>query len=416
MLIYYKHDERVYPSLPLITVMKYLNLPPDSIKYGNEDTIELRTASDTLFIPVDGRNQTLINFISEADFHGRIISMKNFLESSESTLNGFLDKIVLIGDSKAPNEISPGPRGEPYPNLFIYASLISQILNNQGIKHGIFESLILSLIGIALGLIWLFFFQNRSKRIKVGYIYLIAFLGFFIFSFISLNFRTKTYLILPYVVFCMAYVITHKYYSRKISKAQESEVFISYSHRDSDFARKLKSALEAQGITIDIDIETLKFGENIKEFINKSMRHTEFTISIVSKNSLKSPWVIKESLETLLHEKVEGERKFIPIYIDKSFSDINFQGKIIDFIDTRLQKVKQETKKAFENNAPTEFYDSERKKLMDLRNNIGKILHRLNESLSADFSTRAKFDENLAKLVDLIKNRRKNSNRSQAND
>ena len=398
MLIYYKND--VYPSLPFLSVIKFMNVPTDTVKHLIDDKIELMGKPEIIRIPLDGRCQTLINFISESAFDVQTVSLKYFLESDNIDANDYKDKIVLIGDSKTREEQSPGPGGKPYPNLFIYASLISQILNNKCIKDGIMENFLSSFILILLGLIWIFYFEKRFKRIKPRYVFIFAFIAFLLFSIITLACGTKTYIILPYIVFCASYSLSRKYYHLIPPLLQ---VFISYSHRDQDFVLKLKTALEASRVKIKIDTDAMQFGDDINEFINLSIPEADFTISVVSINSLKSPWVITEALETLMYEHVKGVKKFIPIYIDKSFLEDKIQREIIEIIDEKLDFLKDEIIKLLNLGVPTVLLENKRRMLLKFRNNIGEVLNKLNESLVADFSTEEKFNSNLPKLVQQIK-------------
>lgn len=78
----------------------------------------------------------------------------------------------------------------------------------------------------------------------------------------------------------------------KQSLSLKPKVFISYSHKDSDFVLKLKDKLEDKQVEILIDIEKLKYGDNIKDFISKTVRTTDYTVQVISINSLRSPYVM----------------------------------------------------------------------------------------------------------------------------
>ena len=79
-------------------------------------------------------------------------------------------------------------------------------------------------------------------------------------------------------------------------------VFISYSSKDKETAAKVKTVLEANGIDVTIDSESLVPGRDIRAFIDKSIRETDVTLSIVSKNSLLSDWVAPETVDSLMAE------------------------------------------------------------------------------------------------------------------
>ena len=93
----------------------------------------------------------------------------------------------------------------------------------------------------------------------------------------------------------------------------------------------------------------------------------------------------------------------MPVFIDKYFLEDAFQSEIIEEIDNKIEKIKQEIKKLSEKYSSTVKLDNEKLKLIELRNNIDKILKKLNESLVADFSNDEKFKENLPKLIEIIK-------------
>src|SRR5215831_46295 len=96
------------------------------------------------------------------------------------------------------------------------------------------------------------------------------------------------------------------------------KVFISYTHEDRHVAEKLKSALEAKGLLVIIDV-TMRAGASIKEFIESSIRDADVAISIVSNRSLLSPWVGMESITAFYSEKLQSGKKFIACYIDDDF-------------------------------------------------------------------------------------------------
>lgn len=190
--------------------------------------------------------------------------------------------------------------------------------------------------------------------------------------------------------------------NRRECKELKKTAFISYNHRDIDFVIKLKERLEESNIPIIIDIEKMKFGDNIQEFINEAVRETDFTISIISENSLKSAWVIIESLETMIYEKVERKKKYIPIFIDESFLRDDFQSKLVEGIEESVKLLHSEITKLTKKYIRTTNLDNKKAKLLDLRYNIDKILNKVNSSLAADFSNDEKIEENFPKLKNEI--------------
>ena len=149
------------------------------------------------------------------------------------------------------------------------------------------------------------------------------------------------------------------------------------------------------------NVESLEFSGDIKNFINKSVEKSDFTISIVSKNSLKSVWVIDEALTTLMHEEVNQKKKFMPI-IDNSFLDNKFSSEIIQKISTDIREIVQISLEIINKGAGTEHLDPQRERLNNAKHNLPKLLKKLREINIADFSTDEKFNENLPKLIKVI--------------
>ncbi len=98
--------------------------------------------------------------------------------------------------------------------------------------------------------------------------------------------------------------------------------FISYSHQDRQFARKLFSALQKHGIRCWFDEHDLKPGDTIGEKIERGIGLTDKILLCCSENSLNSWWVENE-LESAFHKERRAREKYrkvnnvlIPINID----------------------------------------------------------------------------------------------------
>lgn len=183
---------------------------------------------------------------------------------------------------------------------------------------------------------------------------------------------------------------------------KEKTVFISYNHKDIPFVKKFKEELERQNINVRIDIDKMKFRDNIQSFIEESVRESYFTIFVVSKNSLRSAWVIIEILETLNFEKVQQKRKLLPIFIDEALFSDTFYAESLEEINNEIDKVWENTKKVRELGGGTENLDAKRTRLINLKNNLARITKTLQETLVGDFSNENKLSENLPKLINLI--------------
>jgi len=214
MIIHY--NDHLYPAMPLLAVMKFLDCSLESVPRIQNDIIELVQGSNTYHIPVDNKTQTLINFIKPLKFSGKVFPMEKALEKVliDSTL--FQDKIVLIGNSLDSKEVTHGPHFQSYPNLFIFAGLISQILNNENIREGTIEGLLITFILLVLGIIWMVFISPRYTWMRTWYIYVFTFIMLLLVAIIALKWGVRIYIFLSYTIFCMTYFVSRQYYEKRL--------------------------------------------------------------------------------------------------------------------------------------------------------------------------------------------------------
>ena len=181
------------------------------------------------------------------------------------------------------------------------------------------------------------------------------------------------------------------------------KVFISYNHKDMAFVEKLKNDLEQADIQLIIDIDSMKFGDNIEEFIEKSIKISDINLSVISENSLKSPWVMMETLETFQQEDYMKAIRYIPVIVDCNFQSADFTSKLITYIEKSIDLIVEEITRLSKKYVSTQSLNIKKERLITLRSNIDKILLRLSERLVADFSTQNKYDMNFSKLIKAIK-------------
>jgi hypothetical protein len=92
-------------------------------------------------------------------------------------------------------------------------------------------------------------------------------------------------------------------------------VFISHSSLDNNFVRKLARDLAAHNIKPWVDeLDTLP-GDSIFQKVSEAMEKTDFTIVVLSKSSVKSPWVNRE-IAAEISRNAETGRALIPVRID----------------------------------------------------------------------------------------------------
>jgi hypothetical protein len=98
--------------------------------------------------------------------------------------------------------------------------------------------------------------------------------------------------------------------------------FISYSHADKPFARRLHDALQGRGIRCWLDEHELLPGQKIYTEVDRGIRLWDKVLLCCSENSLKSWWVDKEittafeAEQYLWKERGEEVLKIIPLNLD----------------------------------------------------------------------------------------------------
>ena len=89
--------------------------------------------------------------------------------------------------------------------------------------------------------------------------------------------------------------------------------FISYSHEDEDFARRLHSRMRSENLRVWFAPEDMKGGRKLHEEIFRAIQIHEKLLLVLSENSMKSDWVATEIRRAKKVEREEDRRKLFPI-------------------------------------------------------------------------------------------------------
>lgn len=94
-------------------------------------------------------------------------------------------------------------------------------------------------------------------------------------------------------------------------------VFISYSHRDKDFARQLDASLIARSVKTFLDEREIQVGDPIPEKIYDGIAASTHLVYVISASSVNSRWVQEElSIAKMIEKESEGF-KILPVLIDE---------------------------------------------------------------------------------------------------
>jgi hypothetical protein len=102
------------------------------------------------------------------------------------------------------------------------------------------------------------------------------------------------------------------------------KIFISYSRKDIDFARKLAGDLESAGYDVWWDISDLKGGDDWVRTIPDAIASSQYVIVVLTPNSIESEWVRKEYTQALSLRKKIIPIMFTPCSVPFSLNTINF--------------------------------------------------------------------------------------------
>ena len=178
-----------------------------------------------------------------------------------------------------------------------------------------------------------------------------------------------------------------------------SSVFISYSSQDYKTAARIRTSLTNRGVRVTIDRHDLT--GNIDEFIQNAIRDNAYTLTIISERSLASAWVGQESMTTIYGEKFQQERKYIACYLDEDFLQDDCITRAGQSINSRIKKLESEIKKAQRLGVYPTNLENKKKRLFNLRSNLGDILERLNNDLVYDVRE-PKYEESIAKILAIV--------------
>lgn len=89
--------------------------------------------------------------------------------------------------------------------------------------------------------------------------------------------------------------------------------FISYSHHDEEFSKRLHSRMRSENLRVWFSPEHMKGGKKLHEEIFRAIQIHDKLLLVLSENSMKSKWVETEIRRATKVEREENRRKLFPI-------------------------------------------------------------------------------------------------------
>jgi hypothetical protein len=98
-----------------------------------------------------------------------------------------------------------------------------------------------------------------------------------------------------------------------MSPIQFYSCFISYSTKDEEFARRLRSRMVQEKLRVWYSPEDIQGGKKLHEQIDEAIRGYDKLLLVLSPNSMNSEWVKTEIRKARKAERQENRRKLFPI-------------------------------------------------------------------------------------------------------
>jgi hypothetical protein len=113
-----------------------------------------------------------------------------------------------------------------------------------------------------------------------------------------------------------------------------SSVFLSHSHADKPFARKLAADLRLAGHAVWIDEAEINIGDSLVLKIREGLDQVDFVAAIISSHSVNSEWVTRELDIASNREMKEKRVVVLPLVVEKVPLPGFLEGKLYaDFCD-----------------------------------------------------------------------------------
>jgi hypothetical protein len=97
--------------------------------------------------------------------------------------------------------------------------------------------------------------------------------------------------------------------------------FISYCHKDEEFARCLHNDLQANGVRCWFAPEDMKIGDRIRPAIDVAIRVRDKLLVVLSESSIRSDWVETEVETAFEEERRRKKTVLFPVRLDDAVMD-----------------------------------------------------------------------------------------------
>ncbi len=166
--------------------------------------------------------------------------------------------------------------------------------------------------------------RNENLQILTGiFTIFIAFITFYIFAEKSGVFFLTEKMAVIVGVLASAYIAIFSLYlsRRRERRRKNKKVFIIYSHKDKDYARKLTGDLKEMGYNPWLDEQEIVPGQNWTKTVFQAIENSSVALYLSSKNTEgEGGFAFKEMMAAreVLRANKESQSPIIPIYLEES--------------------------------------------------------------------------------------------------
>src|SRR6185436_19732430 len=100
---------------------------------------------------------------------------------------------------------------------------------------------------------------------------------------------------------------------RAIMSDKTFDVFLSYAHKDAAVARTLASELKEQGVSVWLDQDSLRTGDDWDLKIHEHLQQSSNVVMLVSVNSLTSQSTLYEMGVAMQHARQNPDVRIFPV-------------------------------------------------------------------------------------------------------
>jgi len=160
-----------------------------------------------------------------------------------------------------------------------------------------------------------------------------------------------------------------------VGKQALPKVFISYNNKDSHIVKKITDYLQENHYDYFVDVITMLPGEMIETTITREIIERDHFVILLSRNSLRSPWVCLESVVSKAKETC-GYGWTVPVRVDDCLDDMKFLVDVQEHIEASIAEMEKHIERSRKYSSDHKFIDTERQRQVEFKNNYPSMIDR----------------------------------------